>query len=268
MWLACARTSTCAFISWASVAMPWLTCLAYASTTPACVTGWESPTGAALHHRLGDPLDVEQVLVAHVVGGGVAAPGAAAESERRLQAGRDPAAAERGRGVHEQAACGDLAGEALAPSLVVGVDDRRVAGALVGEQPLAQRHRLVVVVDLEDREQRRQAFLAEDLLPLLARGREHEQPCARWNLQAGALRDQLRAAPYELEVEVARGKVQAALDQLRGRNGVQDEGTLALQRRDEVVIDRRVNDEVLLGAADQPVVEGLAVDHRARRAIE
>src|SRR4029450_8954832 len=124
-------------------------------------------TRPAALDRAGQPLDVEQGGVGDVVGGGVAAEGAAAQGQRRGQAVADADAALGGRAVDQDAAGRDLLGEALLQRLGAGVDHGGVTGALVGQQPLAGLQALAAVGHPEQRQQRGQLLPAQRAVDLL-----------------------------------------------------------------------------------------------------
>ena len=109
---------------------------------------------------------------------------------------------------------GIFVGEPLHPLGVLRVDVGGVARALVVEQRLAERHRLVVAVDGEERQHRRKALACLRALRTCRVGLEDDQPRARL-LEPGLLGEPLGRLPDEPHLEVAVG-LEGARDELVG----------------------------------------------------
>ena len=211
-----------------------------------------------------DGLDVEQVLGADVARDGVAAPGAAAERQRRrhLEVVDVADAALGGRGVDEDAArlhalgvLGHLLGLAR-------VDEQRarVAVAAVGDEALGLGEGVLPVLGAIHAEDGGELLVGPGLGGLDGLDLADEHLGAGGDGHAGGLGDLGRGLADHLGVD-------AAVDD----DGVADLGDLValeevaaalLELGLDLVVDLVEDDDVLLGGADHAVVEGLGVDDR------
>ncbi len=211
---------------------------------------------------LGHGLNIDQVLNAHVLGNGVAAPGAAAQGEGRgqLEVVQVADAAEGGGGVHHNAA--GLHGR-LVPGqtlLLGGMDIQRggVAVAAVLNQALGLCHRVFKVLGLVHGQHGGELLVGElfrDVHALHLANENlgalgHGNPSQSGNLGGGLAHDLGVKSAVDDDglahlVQLGLGEdVAAALDEL------------GLYR----VIQGFQGDDGLLGGADHAVVEGFGVD--------
>ncbi len=212
-----------------------------------------------------DALDVEKIDRLDVAGHGVAAVGTAAQRQGRGDGVVDVAhAAEGARGVPDDAACVHALAVFAHQGLVVGVDGRGVAGAVL-EHGLAHLEALLLVVGLQHGLHRSELLHGQRLVlaDLLALG--GEDGGVRGDLKARGLGDVLRGLARHHGVELrglagVSGAAEHVLLQLGLLFVVHEVRLATLELLDQRGVDRLVGDDGLLGGADHAVVEVLGQD--------
>ena len=215
-----------------------------------------------------NPLDVQQVTECDVVGRGIAAERPATERQRALEPRRHATAAlSRGR-VHEDASSRYGAGEAIDSLGAGGVDDGGVPRTHVAKQRPAQREPFILTCHGEQRQKRRQLLAGIDAFEMATPRTNYQQPYLIRPLDAdtgrdgcGGLTDPFTSDALACRIHGAR--VKPALFFV-GEHG----GAFERQRDQERLDHALIHDEVVLGTADETVVERLALNDCASRLVE
>lgn len=213
---------------------------------------------------LADDLDVEQVAVVDVVGRRRPAPRPAAQRERRRERVVDPAeGADRRRRVDEDAPRADRLGEARDHGLILRVDRRGVPQAAVLGDQLARRDGVIDARRAHEAEHGHE-LLAHERVPcqlLEVAGQRRQQDLGVGVHREPAHRAQVRARLPERAHLHAPVGLEGQPCQRLDRVGIEDARAHALELRDDLVGDRLVDDQRLLGRADDGSVEGLGDQH-------
>ena len=213
---------------------------------------------------LGDGLDVDQVLDAHVLGHGVAAPGAAAQGEGRRHAEVIQIAdATVGGGGVDQDAAGFHPGRKGVDLVLFGhgvdVQGRGVAVAAVRHQLIRLVHRVGEILGPVHSQHGGQLFVGEFFLDIHALHLADEDLGGFGHVHAGELGDGIGGLADDFCVE--RAVDEDGLAHLLDFVGLQQITAPCLEFLAHLVIDLVENDDRLLGGADHAVVEGLGMDN-------
>ena len=209
-----------------------------------------------------DRLDVEQVLGAHVLGDGVAAPGAAAQREGRggLEVVEVADAALGGRGVDEDAT--GLHGLGVLGHLLLlrRGDEQRggVAVAAVRHEALGLGDGLVERLGLVHAQDRRELLVGHLLGGLHARDLADEDLGLLGHVDASHLGDGVSALAHDLGVD--RAVDDDGLADLVELGALEEVAAASLELGLDGVVNVLEHRDGLLGGADHAVVEGLGVD--------
>ena len=211
-------------------------------------------------------LYIDKMFNANVLRNGVAAPAAAAESERRseLEVVNVADAALRARSIDENTA-GFHAGSELGYLFLlvdlIEIDGARVAVAAVGDEFLGLGEGVLDILGAIHRENGRELFVSELFGELNALDFADKYLSVVINLESGERgdRDGLLADDLGVESAVDENRLAGLLEL-----GVAEEVAAHLAEESlNLVVDAVENDYALLGSADHTVIESLGVDDRA-----
>ena len=213
-------------------------------------------------------LDIQQMLDAHVLRHGVAAPGAAAQSQGwgQLEVVQVADASLGGGGVHQDAAGLHPLGEAvqlLPLSHRIEVDGGSVAVAAVGHQAVGLVQRVVKVLGPVHGQHGGELLVSELLRGLHAVHLADEDLGGLRRLNAGQFADAVGALAHDLIVQGAVDE-DGLSDPVRLLS-FQEVAAPGGKLRLHLVVDGVQDDDALLRGAHHAVVKGLGVDHRADR---
>ena len=185
----------------------------------------------------------------------------AAEREGRRQGVAQADAAMRPRPVDQDPAHRHLPGEGHRQLQAAGVDDRRVAAAAVAEDLPAQPDAVVLTVSGEQREDGGELFPAVRTRHGLAGHRSHEQASAGRNCDAGPGGDGRGSLSEHGAAQAPIAAVEGGPRQAIAFRGTEHGRAGPLQGGGEAVAHGPVDDQVVLRAADDAVIKGLAGHH-------
>src|SRR5215217_8006454 len=144
------------------------------------------------------------------------------------------------------------------------MDDGSMAEALVSQNLLARRQALLLSIDGEKREHGRQLLPAvRSLDGLQGYGGYEQADGALALLHPGGAGDVFGGLPHEFAPEVPGLRVEGPLGETRDLFRCEHRGATGLQRGEERLAHRGIDDKLVLRTANHPVIEALAPNHEA-----